>query len=95
MPRQQRKHRTRRKRQEEIRREYYEEQRHLSGRRVPGIERPRFNGKTSFSSGHRCRSPRMEPSRQEQEFQAYKNRYLEDNSIRGEKVAEEVLAARL
>ena len=69
---------------------YDEEQRYLSGRRIPGIERVRFNGKSSFSSGLRCRPPRTELEAPEREFQAYKNRYLEENPIRVEKVVEAV-----
>ena len=75
-------------------RTYEEEQRYLSGRRIPGIERPRFNEKTSFAAGIRCRPPRMELEAPEREFQAYKNRYLEENSIRGEKAAQAVREAR-
>ena len=94
MPRQRRKHRTRDKRQAELRRACDEEQRHLCGRRIPGIERPRFNEKTSFAAGVRCRPPRTELDIAEREFQAYKNRYLEETSIRGEKVAQEVMESR-
>lgn len=39
-------------------REFQEEQRHLSGRRIPGISKPPFNGKSSTSSGIRCRPNR-------------------------------------
>ena len=39
-------------------REFREEQRHLSGRRIPGVSKPLFNGKSSTSSGIRCRPPR-------------------------------------
>lgn len=38
--------------------EFQEEQRHTSGRRIPGISKPLFNGKSSTSSGIRCRPPR-------------------------------------
>ena len=75
-------------------REYREEQRYLSGRRIPGIERPRLNGKSSFSSGLRCRPPRTALEAPEREFQAYKNRYLEENPIRGEKSAQAVMESR-
>ncbi len=90
MPRQHRKHQTRKKRQAELRRAYDEEQRYLSGRRIPGIERPRFNGRSSFSPGIRCRPPRMELEVPEREFRDYKHQYVEDNPIRGEQVIEEV-----
>ncbi len=75
-------------------REYREEQRYLSGRRIPGIERPRWGGQTSFSSGLRCLPPRTELEAPEREFQAYKNRYLEENPIRGEKSAQAVMESR-
>lgn len=39
-------------------REFQEEQRHNSGRRIPGVTKPLFNGKSSISSGIRCRPPR-------------------------------------
>lgn len=39
-------------------REFQEEQRHLSGRRIPGVSKPPFNGKSSTSSGIRCRPSR-------------------------------------
>ena len=38
--------------------EFQEEQRHTSGRRIPGVSKPLFNGKSSTSSGIRCRPPR-------------------------------------
>ncbi len=38
--------------------EYHEEQRHLSGRRIPGVTKGLFNGKASVSSGVRCRPSR-------------------------------------
>lgn len=38
--------------------EFQEEQRHNSGRRIPGVSKPLFNGKSSTSSGLRCRPPR-------------------------------------
>ena len=75
-------------------RAYQEEQRYLSGRRIPGIERPRWGGQTSFSSGLRCRPPRTELDMAEREFQAYKNRCLEENPVRGEKVAQAVMESR-
>jgi len=39
-------------------REFQEEQRHLSGRRIPGVSKPPFNGKSSTSSGIRVRPDR-------------------------------------
>ena len=77
-----------------MRRVYQEEQRSLSGRRIPGVERPQFNGKSSFSSGLRCCPPFKGRDETEQEFRDYKSRYLEDNPIRGKKVAEEVRSLR-
>lgn len=43
--------------------EFQEEQRHLSGRRVPGISKGLFNGRYSTSSGLRVRPPRSAQSR--------------------------------
>lgn len=39
-------------------REFQEEQRHLSGRKIPGVSKPLFNGKSSTSAGIRCRPSR-------------------------------------
>lgn len=39
-------------------RDFDEEQRHLSGRKVPGVHKGIFNGKYSVSSGVRTRPPR-------------------------------------
>ena len=94
MPRQRRKHRTRDKRQAELRRACDEEQRHLCGRRIPGIERPRFNGQGSFSSGVRCRPALMELDQSEREFRDYKHQYVEELPHLGEQVTEEVRALR-
>ena len=38
--------------------DFQDEQRHASGRRIPGVTKPPFNGKSSTSSGIRCRPPR-------------------------------------
>ncbi len=38
--------------------EFQEEQRYASGRKIPGVTRPPFNGKCSHGSGIRCRPPR-------------------------------------
>ena len=71
-------------------RAYRDEQHALSGRRIPGIEHPPFNGRTSFSSGIRCRPAPQEIDPAEQEFRNYKHRYLEDNPVRGERVTGQV-----
>jgi len=43
--------------------EFREEQRHLSGRRIPGISKGLFNGRYSTSSGLRVRPPRSAQDR--------------------------------
>ena len=43
--------------------EFHEEQRHLSGRRIPGVSKGLFNGKHSTSGGLRVRVPRSAQSK--------------------------------
>jgi hypothetical protein len=43
--------------------EFHEEQRHLSGRRIPGISKGLFNGRHSTSSGLRVRPSRSGQSK--------------------------------
>lgn len=45
------------------RKEFQEEQRHLSGRRIPGVSKGLFNGRYSTSSGLRIRPPRSSQCR--------------------------------
>lgn len=44
--------------------EFHEEQRHLSGRRIPGISKGPFNGKFSTSGGLRIRVPRSNQNKE-------------------------------
>jgi len=44
--------------------EFHEEQRHLSGRRIPGVSKGLFNGKYSTSGGLRVRVPRSAQSKE-------------------------------
>lgn len=75
LPRQHRKHRTQRKESIFFLQEHEEDVRFHSGRRIPGVARPKFCRTYTFTSGFRVRVRRRQEDPSEEEFRQYKREY--------------------